>query len=48
MENDSSALLECEVEAYPEQIRFWERETGNQLVEQKDGKYLIETVHKER
>lgn len=48
VENDSTATLECEVEAFPDPIRFWEKVSENKLLEQNDGKYYIETVHTDR
>ncbi|CAO1428660.1 unnamed protein product [Diamesa hyperborea] len=48
-DNGSSAMLECEVEAYPEAIRYWEKIPDSRLIEQSeyDSKYIIETVHSE-
>ncbi|XP_044746573.1 uncharacterized protein LOC123308096 isoform X1 [Coccinella septempunctata] len=40
--NGSSALLECETEAYPEPLRYWERSDGR-LLENND-KYRIEYI----
>ncbi|KAL7023821.1 hypothetical protein ACKWTF_012794 [Chironomus riparius] len=48
VENDSTATLECEVEAFPDPFRFWEKLPENKLLEQNDGKYFIETVHTDR
>ncbi|CAO1433024.1 unnamed protein product [Diamesa serratosioi] len=48
-DNGSTATLECEVEAYPEAIRYWEKIPDSRLIEQSeyDSKYVIETVHSE-
>ncbi|ALC49872.1 CG6867, partial [Drosophila busckii] len=41
-EHSSSATLECQVEAFPEAIRYWERAYDGKILDQSD-KYRIET-----